>query len=95
MKWTDEMDILFRLREILAEEPYQYKPKRKERGQIWKRTAYNLNTLKEPKFTVNHRSVRDRYNILEKKYSKKRKQRSKMHQESLMKLQSLIKQCTT
>ena len=58
MKWTDEMDILF-LREILAEEPYQYKPKSKEKGQIWKKIAYNLNTLKEPKFTVNHRSVRD------------------------------------
>ena len=35
MKWTDEMDILF-LQEILAEEPYPYKPKSKERGQIWK-----------------------------------------------------------
>ena len=70
MKWTDEMDILF-LREILVEEPYQYKPKSKERGQIWKRIAYNLNTLKEPKFTVNHRSVRERYNILEKKCKEK------------------------
>ena len=64
MKRTDEMDILF-LREILAEEPYQYTPKsKKEKRSDLERIAYNLNTLKEPKFTVNHRSVRDRYNIL-------------------------------
>ena len=64
------MDILF-LRKILAKEPYQYKSKSKDRGHIWKKIAHNLNTLKEYKFTVNHRSVRDRYNILEKKIKEK------------------------
>ena len=49
MKWIDEMDILF-LQEILAEEPDQYELKSKGRGQIWKRIAHNLNTLKEPTF---------------------------------------------
>ena len=88
MKWIDEMDILF-LQEILAEEPDKYELKRKGRGQIWKRIAHNLNTLKEPKFTFNHSTVRDMYNILE----KKRKQRSNKHQESLLKLQSVIRQC--
>ena len=33
--------------------------------------AESLNSIENPKFTVNHRSVRERYTILEKNYVKK------------------------
>ena len=61
MKWNDEKDVAL-LREILCEEPYQYKPKSKERGNVWSKIAGNLNDL--PSFNVTQRAVRDRFNLL-------------------------------
>ena len=73
MKWNDEKDVAL-LREILCEEPYQYKPKSKERGNVWSKIAGNLNDL--PSFNVTQRAVRDRSNLLIIKH--KQKQRAEL-----------------
>ena len=56
--WTKEHDILM-LREALTSEPYNFKPKSSERGQVWESIAAHLNSLKRPEFSVTSRAVRD------------------------------------
>ena len=76
MKWTNGHDVLL-LREILAVEPYTFKPKIKERGNAWTLIANTLNTLKDPMFNVNQRSVRDRYKVLETRFNEKEREEAK------------------
>ena len=75
MKWTNGHVLL--LREILAVEPYTFKPKSKERGNAWTLIANTLNTLKDPMFNVNQRSVRDRYKVLETRFNEKEREEAK------------------
>ena len=65
------------MREILAVEPYTFKPKSKERGNAWTLIAKTLNTLKDPLFNVNQRSVRDRYKVLETRLNEKEREEAK------------------
>ena len=45
MVWNNEKDKLF-CREVLIREPYQYKARSKERGNVWKQIADCLNFKK-------------------------------------------------
>lgn len=78
MKWTERHDVIL-LREILLFEPYSHKHGSDERGKCWERIAESLNNLNEENllFKVTQRSVRDRYNSLEKKF------RDKVREENL------------
>lgn len=69
-EWSEQHDDLL-LREVLVVEPFKYKPGSPRRGQAWTQIADILNSIEEPKFRVNQRAVRDRYNLLEKGFKKK------------------------
>ena len=70
MKWTEEKDEIY-VKEILLFEPWNHKHGSEERGNCWERISESLNGLQDISFRVNQRSVRDRYNKLEKMYKKK------------------------
>ena len=70
MNWREEHCVML-IREILLYEPWKYKHGSVERGQVWKRNAESLCALEEPIFRVDDRSVRDKYNLLVKKFRKK------------------------
>ena len=70
MVWTDEKDELL-LREILLFEPFQYKPRTKERGNAWKSIADNLNKLDGALFKVDQRAVRERFGTLRTRFESK------------------------
>ena len=55
-------------REVLDIEPYQFKSRSPERGKAWETISSHLNATSHPKFRVTPRSVRDRYNLLTKKF---------------------------
>ena len=55
-------------REVLDIEPYQFKLRSPERGKAWETISSHLNATSYPKFRVTPRSVRDRYNLLTKKF---------------------------
>ena len=71
MEWTKEHDMLF-CREVIAFDLYQYKPGSKERGQCLDRIAESLNSIEEPWFKIDQRSLRDRIKKLLKLYVEKR-----------------------
>ena len=71
MKWSEEHDNNI-LKEIFLFEPFAHKHGSEERGNCWERIAETLNSLRDELFyKVNHRSVRDRYNYLEKRFKEK------------------------
>ena len=70
MEWTNVHDIML-CREIMVIEPYTAKPRRTQRGPLWKSIADNLNSLAEPKFNVTQRAVRDRFKLIGEKFKKK------------------------
>ena len=55
-------------REVLDIEQYQFKLGSPERGKAWETISSHLNATSYPKFRVTPRSVRDRYNLLTKKF---------------------------
>ena len=55
-------------REVLDIEPYQFQLRSPERGKAWETISSHLNATSHPKFRVTPRSVRDRYNLLTKKF---------------------------
>ena len=65
-----EHDVLL-CREILAEEPYQYKYGSRERGKCWDKISEALNGIKMPKITVDQRAVRYRFLKLERGFKRK------------------------
>ena len=70
MKWTNDHTTMF-VREILAQAPWEKKHGSTERGEVWSNIAKTLNSMENPKFMVSQRSVRDRYNVMEKNHKKK------------------------
>ena len=76
MKWTSEHEELL-LREIFTYEPFNFKSGSFPRGECWKLIADSLNAIDKPKFTVSHRSVREKYLSLEKEYKQKIRQEEK------------------
>ena len=70
MIWTAQHEEIL-LREILTYEPFNHKSGTIQRGESWKLIAESLNSLDEPKYTVTHRSVREKYTVMEKNYKKR------------------------
>ena len=70
MNWTAQHEEMLS-REILTWEPFNHKSGSPGRGEAWKMIAETLNSLDNPKFTVTHRSVREKYAYLEKEHKKK------------------------
>ena len=70
MVWTEDHEEML-LREILTYEPFNHKLGTGPRGEAWKMIAETLNGLDCPKFSVNHRSVREKYSAMEKTHKKK------------------------
>ena len=54
--------------------PYQFKAGSPQSGNEWKNTASDLCEVKEIAFSVNQKSVRDRYRLLSEKQKKMRAQ---------------------
>lgn len=78
MVWNDIKDELL-CREILLLEPYKFKARSRERGNIWKQIAEHLNEVSNDDifFKVDNRAVRDRFNILIAHYNEKMKEQEK------------------
>ena len=73
MSWTKEKDVLFS-REILVTNPFKHKFGSRERGSSWDLIATSLNSLGNPIFKVDQRSLRDHLNKLLRDYSRKQNQ---------------------
>lgn len=69
MVWTKQHDIML-AREILVARPFVFKFGSRERGQAWDKVAEALNTVKQLRFHVDQRGVRERYEKLKKSLSK-------------------------
>ena len=70
MIWTKIHEEIL-CREILTYEPFNYKSGTVQRGEAWKLIAESLNSLDNPKFSVSHRGVRERYTVLERNFKQK------------------------
>ena len=72
MVWTESHDILL-CREILIKNPFIYKKRSPQRGQVWQQIAINLSHIREPNFKVDlgQRGVRERYKLLSNKLCRK------------------------
>ena len=75
MVWTDKKDELF-CREILLWEPYKFKVRTKERGNVWKIIANNLNIMAD-KSAVDQCAARERFTLTAEKNEKKTKEQEK------------------
>ena len=67
MIWTSLHDE-FLLREAILVQPYLYKLGSREKGAAWTRIAESLSSMEQPKFYVNQRSVRERFNLIHTRY---------------------------
>ena len=74
MKWSDQHDLEL-VKEILAERPFDHPKGSRQIGQVWQTIVDNLNSRADIVFNLKDiRAVRDRYNLLEKKYKKKERE---------------------
>ena len=76
MVWTHVKDELL-CREILLCEPYKFKARTKERGNVWKIIANNLIIMTNENFAVDQRAVRERFTLIAEKFEKKIKEQEK------------------
>ena len=67
MEWSDGHDVML-CREILYEDPFQFKKGSPNRGEVWSKIARALNSCTELNFNVKQRSVRERFTLLQVKY---------------------------
>jgi len=77
MEWTDKHDIQL-AREVLVSEPYHFRPRTVERGNIWQEIANRLNESTLLRFKVTKRSTREHFTLLLEKYKLKRKNEAKL-----------------
>ncbi|KAK3721670.1 hypothetical protein QZH41_013821 [Actinostola sp. cb2023] len=74
MFWTEEHDQML-CREILLVDPFSGTKKGTlQRGAKWSEIANQLMTMDQPKFKVDQRSVRERYNLLSQKFKKRERE---------------------
>ena len=71
MDWTNERDILL-CREVIVNDPYEFKTGSRERGQCLDKIADILNAIQNPWFKVDQRSIRDRLKKLLKAFITKK-----------------------
>ena len=76
MVWTKQHDIML-AREILVARPFVFKFGSRERGQAWDKVAEALNTVKQLRFHVDQRGVRERYEKLRKAYQKRMREEAR------------------
>ena len=76
MQWTDEHHTLL-LREILATEPFKYKPRTQQRINLWNTVVAHLDEVTNPAFTVTQRAVKDKFCLLKEKHIAKKKEQDK------------------
>ena len=67
IEWSDGHDVML-CREILYEDPFQFKKGSPERGEVWSKIARAPNSCTELNFNVKQRSVRERFTLLQVKY---------------------------
>ena len=70
MRWTAEHDVCL-MREFFLFEPWNFRAGSVERGKCWEAIAEQLNMLLHVHFNVCQRSVRERYQVLEKRFKAK------------------------
>ena len=70
MVWSNKHNEVL-VQEMYLFEPWNFKRRRKQRGQVWERISKTHSQYESPKFTVNQKSVRDHYIFLEKEQKKK------------------------
>ena len=71
MVWNDQKDELL-CRDILLLEPYKFKARTREKGDLWKAISDNLNSLDG--FKVDARAVRERYGVIRAHFERKEKE---------------------
>ena len=70
MNWTEEHDVVF-CREIIFVNPFSAKKKSVQRSALWQRVADTLNSIKDPVFFVDKRSVWDHIGVLVQRFKRK------------------------
>ncbi|RDD36925.1 hypothetical protein TrispH2_011351 [Trichoplax sp. H2] len=75
MVWSSTHNS-YLLREIFANKPWIHRFQSVDRGAVWRKIAENLNACQSTIFRVDHRSVRDHYNVLKNKYHKKQRDKT-------------------
>ena len=70
MNWTEEHDVVF-CREIIFVNPFSAKKKSVQRSALWQRVADTLNSIKDPAFFVDKRSVQDHIGVLVQRFKRK------------------------
>ena len=83
MDWTNEHDILL-CREVIVNDPYEFKTGSHERGQCLHKIADILNAIQNPWFKVDQRSIRDRLKKLLKAFITKENAEEREHQVSIL-----------
>lgn len=74
MEWTNEHDLIF-LREMLASDVFHSRKGSPERGKIWDEITERLNSTQAVSFRIkDKRGTRDRWNLLQSKFKKKRRE---------------------
>ena len=69
---NDQEDELL-CREILLLEPHKFKARAREKGNLWKTIADNLNSL--DRFKADARAVRECYGVIKAHFEQKKKKR--------------------
>ena len=95
MEWSEEHDVLF-LREMLARNVFATKKGSPARALAWEALVDSLNEIHSPKFQLkDKKAVRERWNLLRKKFSKKMSEEEKasgISVEELTEKESLIEE---
>ena len=73
MNWTPLHDLVL-CKEIIFVNPYSAKKKSIQRSALWQKIAENLNSVKDPCFIVEKRSVRDHIAILIQRFKRQQAQ---------------------
>ena len=63
MFWLNLQDELL-CQEVILVQSYMYRPSTRERGNAWSRIADSLNSIDNPIFYTNQRSVRQLFNLI-------------------------------
>ena len=95
MEWSEEHDVLF-LREMVARNVFGTKKGSPARGLAWEAIVDSLNEIHSPKFQLkDKKAVRERWNLLRKKFTKKMSEEEKasgISVEELTEKESLIEE---
>ena len=70
MNWTEEHNSVF-CREIIFVNPFSAKKKSVQRSDLWQKVADTLNSMTDPVFYVDKRSVRDHIGVLIQRFKPK------------------------